>query len=56
MSLPPGFMEELRNRLPLVRVVGRKVTWDQRKSNQAKGDWWAPCPFHQEKSASVPRR
>ncbi len=18
----------------------------------AKGDWWAPCPFHQEKSAS----
>ncbi|EAQ01950.1 DNA primase [Pseudooceanicola batsensis HTCC2597] len=26
--------------------------WDMRKSNQAKGDWWAPCPFHQEKSAS----
>ncbi|WP_210527224.1 DNA primase [Rubellimicrobium arenae] len=52
MSLPPGFLEELRNRLPLARVVGRKVTWDQRKSNQAKGDFWAPCPFHQEKSAS----
>jgi DNA primase len=26
--------------------------WDQRKSNQGKGDMWAPCPFHQEKSAS----
>jgi len=52
MSLPPGFVEELRNRLPLGRVVGRKVAWDQRKSNQAKGDLWAPCPFHQEKSAS----
>jgi DNA primase len=26
--------------------------WDTRKSNQAKGDMWAPCPFHQEKSAS----
>ena len=52
MSLPPGFLEELRNRLPLARVVGRKVVWDQRKSNQAKGDFWAPCPFHQEKSAS----
>lgn len=26
--------------------------WDSRKSNQAKGDMWAPCPFHQEKSAS----
>jgi DNA primase len=52
MSLPSGFLEELRNRLPLARVVGRKVTWDQRKSNQAKGDFWAPCPFHQEKTAS----
>ena len=26
--------------------------WDQRKSNPGKGDMWAPCPFHQEKSAS----
>lgn len=26
--------------------------WDTRKSNQGKGDMWAPCPFHQEKSAS----
>jgi len=26
--------------------------WDTRKSNQGKGDMWAPCPFHQEKTAS----
>lgn len=52
MSLPPGFLDELRGRLSLSQVVGRKVTWDQRKSNQGKGDYWAPCPFHQEKSAS----
>lgn len=52
MSLPPGFLDELRNRVPLSQVVGRKVTWDLRKSNQGKGDFWAPCPFHQEKSAS----
>jgi len=52
MSLPPGFLDELRNRLPLSQVVGRKVIWDQRKSNRAKGDFWAPCPFHHEKSAS----
>lgn len=52
MSLPPGFLDELRNRVSLSQVVGRKVTWDMRKSNMAKGDWWAPCPFHQEKSAS----
>jgi len=52
MSLPPGFLDELRTRLSLGRVVGRKVMWDTRKSNQGKGDLWAPCPFHQEKSAS----
>lgn len=52
MSLPPGFLDELRNRLSIGQVVGRKVMWDQRKSNQGKGDLWAPCPFHQEKSAS----
>ncbi|SFS04169.1 DNA primase [Yoonia litorea] len=52
MSLPPGFLDELRNRLSLGQVVGRKVMWDQRKSNQGKGDLWAPCPFHQEKTAS----
>ncbi|WP_265502344.1 DNA primase [Paracoccus beibuensis] len=52
MSLPPGFLDEIRNRVPISRVIGKKVTWDLRKSNQARGDWWAPCPFHQEKSAS----
>ena len=41
MSLPPGFLDELRTRVTLSRIVGRKVTWDQRKSNQAKGDLWA---------------
>jgi DNA primase len=52
MSLPPGFIDELRTRTSLTQVVGRKVMWDVRKSNQGKGDMWAPCPFHQEKSAS----
>ncbi|GAA6161160.1 DNA primase [Ruegeria sp. HU-ET01832] len=52
MSLPPGFLDELRTRLSLSQVVGRKVMWDPRKSNQGKGDMWAPCPFHHEKTAS----
>ena len=52
MSLPPGFLDELRTRLSLSQVVGRKVTWDQRKSHPGKGDMWAPCPFHHEKTAS----
>ncbi len=51
MSLPPGFLDELRGRVSLAQIVGRKLTWD-RKSNVTRGDYWAPCPFHQEKSAS----
>lgn len=52
MTLSPTFLDELRNRVPLSSLIAPHVTWDMRKSNIAKGDWWAPCPFHQEKSAS----
>lgn len=52
MSLPPGFLDELRTRISLSDVVGRKVMWDQRKSQPGKGDFWSPCPFHHEKTAS----
>ena len=52
MSLPPGFLDELRTRVSITSVIGRNVVWDMRKSKPGKGDMWAPCPFHQEKSAS----
>ncbi|MEX2519211.1 MAG: DNA primase [Paracoccaceae bacterium] len=52
MSLPPGFLDEIRARVSLAKVIERKLSWDQRKSNAAKGDYWACCPFHQEKSSS----
>lgn len=52
MSLPPGFIDELRDRSSIAQVVGRKVSWDARKSNPGKGDYWSPCPFHAEKTAS----
>lgn len=52
MSLPPGFLDEIRDRVSLASVIGRKLSWDPKKSNPAKGDYWACCPFHQEKSSS----
>ncbi|MFV0473932.1 MAG: DNA primase, partial [Pikeienuella sp.] len=52
MSLPSGFLDEIRARVSLSQVIGRKLSWDQRKSNAAKGDYWACCPFHQEKASS----
>lgn len=38
--------------LMLSELVGRFVDWDRRKSNPAQGDFWACCPFHQERTAS----
>ncbi|KZK89871.1 DNA primase [Pseudovibrio sp. W64] len=46
------FLDDIRNRVSLTDVVGRRVTWDRRKSQPGKGDYWACCPFHSEKSPS----
>ena len=47
-----SLLDDIRTRLPISDVVGRRVTWDRRKSQPAKGDYWACCPFHQEKTPS----
>lgn len=52
MRFTPSLLDEIRARLPLSEVVGRRVSWDRRKTQAAKGDFWACCPFHQEKSPS----
>ncbi len=52
MRFTPTFLDEIRARLPLSSVVGPRVTWDRKKSQPAKGDYWACCPFHGEKSPS----
>ncbi len=40
------------SRVSLASVVGASLNWDQRKSQPAKGDYWACCPFHTEKTPS----
>ncbi len=52
MNLPDGFLKELSERVSIAEVVGRKLSWDPKKSNRAKGEYWALCPFHQEKTPS----
>lgn len=52
MAFPPDFLDDLRQRVPLSDVVGRRVPFDQRKTNRAKRDFWACCPFHSEKTPS----
>ncbi len=52
MRFPPSFLDEIRDRVPISAVIGTRVTWDKRKTNTSRGDWWACCPFHGEKSPS----
>jgi DNA primase len=52
MRVPPSFLDDIRGRVSISSVVGRKVAWDRRKSNPGKGDYWACCPFHGEKTPS----
>ena len=52
MRFSPSFLDDVRERLPISAVVGTRVSWDKRKTNPSRGDWWACCPFHGEKSPS----
>ena len=52
MRFSPTFLDDIRDRVPISDVIARRVTWDRKKTNQGKGDYWACCPFHGEKSPS----
>ncbi len=52
MRFSPAFLDSIRARIPISEVVGRRVAWDKRKSQPQRGDYWACCPFHGEKTPS----
>ncbi len=47
MAIPPQFIEELRNRLSIAAIVGRRVRLQKRGR-----DHTGLCPFHNEKTPS----
>ncbi len=47
MTLTPAFLDELRARVPLSPVIGRRV-----KLTRAGREWKGCCPFHNEKTPS----
>jgi DNA primase len=47
MAFPPGFLDELRSRVSLAGLIGRKVKLVRRGREQA-----GLCPFHHEKTPS----
>lgn len=44
--------DEVKSRVSLRRLAEGDVVWDVHKSNPKRGDYWAPCPFHGEATAS----
>ncbi len=52
MRFSNSFLDEIRDRVLISAVIGRRVTWDRKKTNVSRGDYWACCPFHGEKSPS----
>ncbi len=52
MRFPPAFLDEIRDRVPISALIGTRVSWDRKKTNASRGDYWACCPFHGEKSPS----
>jgi DNA primase len=52
MRFSTSFLDDIRDRVPISSVIGRRVTFDKKKSNPGRGDFWANCPFHGEKSPS----
>lgn len=48
MAFPPGFLDEVRARVSLSGLVGRRVQLKQR----GRDDWWGLSPFVNEKSPS----
>ncbi|HTH15435.1 MAG TPA: CHC2 zinc finger domain-containing protein, partial [Magnetospirillum sp.] len=47
MAFPPEFLDELRNRVSLPGIVGRRV-----KLTKKGREYSGLCPFHNEKSPS----
>jgi len=52
MRFSNSFLDEIRDRVNISDVIGRRVSWDKKKTNAPRGDYWACCPFHGEKSPS----
>lgn len=52
MRFTDDFLRQVRDRVSIADYAGRRLSWDKRKTRPSAGDYWACCPFHQEKSAS----
>jgi DNA primase len=52
MRFSDSFLREVRERVSIADYAGKRVRWEKGKTRPSAGDYWAPCPFHTEKTAS----
>lgn len=52
MRYNESFINEIKLRIPISKIIGLKVAFDNKKSNITRGNFWACCPFHIEKTPS----
>lgn len=52
MRFSDTLLRQVRDRVSIADYAGRRLAWDKRKTRPAAGDFWACCPFHQEKTSS----
>lgn len=52
MRFGQSFLDEIRDRVPISDVIQRHVSWDKKKTNTNRGDYWACCPIHGENTPS----
>ncbi|MCA8886579.1 MAG: DNA primase, partial [Hyphomonadaceae bacterium] len=52
MRFTDTLLRQVRDRVSIADYAGKRMTWNKQKSRPSAGDYWACCPFHQEKSPS----
>ncbi|GAM98160.1 DNA primase [alpha proteobacterium U9-1i] len=52
MRFSDTFLRQVRDRVSIADYAGKRMAWDKRKTRASAGDFWACCPFHDEKSPS----
>lgn len=52
MKIPKHFVEQVRARASLYSFARSRVRFDPKRSKPERGEYWACCPFHSEKTPS----
>lgn len=52
MRFSDTLLRQVRDRVSIADYAGKRLTWNKQKTRPSAGDFWACCPFHQEKSPS----